>query len=817
MITETLPVKKIFPELKKQWVKGKTRFIIQAEPGAGKSTAVPGFLLESSFCPGKVIMLEPRRMAARSLAGFLSSQKNEIPGQSIGYRVRGESRVGPGTELEIVTEGVFIRMIQDDPELTGVSAVILDEFHERNLFSDLAYAFLIDVQDNLRDDLRVIIMSATPEKELLEKAFVHAVYLESHGRMFPVGLKWESSFSAHLRIDYEKMQAAVSLGLKEKPGDVLVFLPGEGEISRFETRLKDSVISETCEILPLYGRLSLKEQDRVFKKSSLRKIILATSIAETSLTIPGITTVVDSGLERRPVFNRYSGLTRLETLPVSKASADQRKGRAGRVCEGLCIRMWSEVYHARMDNFREPELHQTDLSTLVLETAVWGCTRPEDLNWLEIPPKAHFYQARELLTMLQAIDQDGRLQKNGKKMAAMGLHPRLSAMIMEGKRVQEVQTACCIAAILSERDWMSRKGDSDFTSRLISLKNGADRNHPTVIRITKLWASLAGGKTRSDQIKPEIAADLLLSAYPDRIAMKRDGLSYQLSGGGVCRLSETDSLQGCDYILALDTGGSGKVSRVFLSLPLNRELLFQSCRDLIQTNESVEWDEEKNRLKYRKITTLGTLILGEQPLVNPSANLSFNQFKRTLMKKGLSILPMEKTDQLYLKRCRFLSEHNSAQKEWPDFSDENLTENIENWFIPLLVKGRLEGKIRDGLKSLLSWDQQCLLDRAVPETYRVPSGSRIKIDYSDPEQPALDVRIQELFGLSETPVIAGGIPLLIRLLNPARRPIQMTRDLISFWENTYPEVRRELRGRYPKHYWPENPYEAIPTSHVKPR
>ena len=817
MITETLPVKKVFPELKTQWEKGKTRFIIQAEPGAGKSTAVPCFLLESSFCPGKVIMLEPRRMAARSLAGYLSSRRGEAPGQSIGYRVRGESRVGSGTKLEIMTEGVFIRMIQEDPELSGVSAVILDEFHERNLFSDLAYAFLRDVQDSLRDDLRVIIMSATPEKELLEKAFVNAVYLESHGRMFPVELQWESSSSADLMIDYGKMQAAVSLGLKEKPGDVLVFLPGEGEISRFESRLKESVLSETCEILPLYGRLSLKEQDRVFKKSPMRKIILATPIAETSLTIPGITTVVDSGLERRPVFNRHSGLTRLETLPVSKASADQRKGRAGRVSEGLCIRMWSEVFHARLDNFREPELYSTDLSTLVLEAAVWGCGRLEDLNWLEIPPKAHFYQARELLTMLQAIDQDGILQNNGKKMAAMGLHPRLSAMILEGKRVQEGQTACCIAAILSERDWMGRKGDSDFTSRLISLKNGTDSNHPTVKRIAKLWASLTGGKSRPDQIKPEIAADLLLTAYPDRIAMKREGLSYQLSGGGACRLSETDSLQGSDFILALDAGGSGRESMVFLSLPLSRDQLFQTCPNLIQTNESVEWDEEKNRLKYRKITTLGALILGEQPLANPSAGLSFERFKRTLLKKGLSILPMDKTDQLFLKRCRFLTGHNSVQYDWPDFSDENLIENIENWFIPLLVKGRLEGKIRDGLKSLLSWDQQCLLDRVVPETYRVPSGSRIKIDYSDPEQPALDVRIQELFGLRDIPGIAGGIPLLIRLLNPAGRPIQMTRDLNSFWENTYPEVRKELRGRYPKHYWPENPYDAIPTSRVKPR
>lgn len=809
-----LPVYSILANLQSLWEDGSSRFVIQAEPGAGKSTGVPAFLISSGICEGKILMLEPRRMAARSLAGYLSRLYGENAGGLVGYRVRGESRCGKNTRLEIITEGVFVRMIQDDPELRGVSAVILDEFHERNIFTDLSYAFLLDVQENLRPDLRVIIMTATAEKELLKKRFDHAEFLESHGRMFPVDLVYHNTIDPlNLRVDNSAVSTVIQKAIKERPGDVLVFLPGEGEIRRLESYLKDLSLLNTCRILPLYSRLSLNDQEKVFRSDGSRKIVLATSIAETSLTIPGISAVIDCGLERRPLFNRHSGLTRLETIPISKASADQRMGRAGRVQEGICFRMWSEIFHRRLDDFRDPEILTSDLSSLVLESALWGCRAEEDLNWLEMPPKAHYHQARKLLLMLKAVNREGRLTETGRRMCSMGLQPRLAHLVLTGREKKQEQTACCLAAILSERDWMGRNRDSDLHSRLYALKNGRDRNHPLVKNIYRVWESLLKGKPSPEALKVEVAAELLLQAYPDRIAILRDGLSYHLSGGGSCRLSNSDSLQGSEFLLAVETGGSGRESLIFLSVPLSRDLINESCKEIISECEQFHWDEDKNRLKARKVRSIGHLILSETALQKVRATASLEDLKGVLRKKGLSILPWKRNDQEYLNRCRFVSEN----PDWPDFDEEALIGSLENWFAPLLINGRLEGSLKDGLKSLLTWNQQSFLDKKVPERLTVPSGSHIRIDYSNPGQPALDVRIQELFGLSETPLIAGRVPLVIRLLNPAQRPIQVTRDLKSFWENTYPEVRKELRGRYSKHYWPEDPYEAIPTRRVKPR
>ena len=709
-------------------------------------------------------------------------------------------------------------MIQDDPELKDIDAVILDEFHERNLFSDLSYAFLLDVQENLRPDLRILIMSATPEKELLKGHFQGAGYLESRGRMFPVDLECLPG-SPDNRIQPVELGRAVQKGLDKRPGDVLVFLPGEGEIHRMEAHLKSMATLEGCRIVPLYGRLSFREQERAFEICSDRKIILATSIAETSLTIPGVTAVVDSGLERRPVFNRHSGLTKLETRRISRASADQRAGRAGRVREGLCIRLWDESTHASLDAFRDPEIISSDLSSLVLETSLWGCPDGEALQWLQPPPRAHYYQARDLLTMLQALDGDGRLSSTGRRMVSMGLHPRLAHLVLEGRRKGLEQTACCLAAFLSERDWFGRGKDSDIHSRLYALKNRRDSHNPVVRRILSLWESLLRGKIKPEELQVDAAGELLLTAFPDRIGRQREGLRYHLSGGGECRLAEGDSLQGFEYILAVETGGSGQVPLVFLSVPLSKDALPVLCRDIIRESEQTRWDESKNRLKTVGIRSIGHLILSETPRPEAAGNPSLEEMKKSLRKKSLAILPWGKEDKDFLSRCRFVSalDHSLRPESWPDFDEEKLINGLEQWFLPLLIKGRLEGSLKDGLLSLLSWDQQTYLKRQVPERIQVPSGSRIRIDYSDPEQPALDVRIQELFGLEETPLIAGSVPLLIRLLNPARRPIQLTRDLKSFWENTYPEVRKELRGRYPKHYWPENPYEAEATRRVRPR
>jgi len=815
---ESLPVSRLYPEIRGLWEQTR-RYVIQAEPGAGKSTGIPAFLLDSGLCAGRIIMLEPRRMAARSLARFLASRRGEEPGGTVGFRVRGESRCGRQTRLEIVTEGVFVRMIQNDPELPGVDAVILDEFHERNLFSDLSFALALDVQENLRPDLTLLVMSATPEKEMLEKSLTGAAFLESRGRMFPVETVFDRD-QRDWRPDSRRICRAVRRGLEETDGDVLVFLPGEREIRDLAAACREAGLNGDADFLPLYSRLPLKEQDRALRPGGRRKIVAATSIAETSLTIPGVTAVVDTGLERRPVFDRHSGLTRLETAPVSRASAEQRKGRAGRVRAGLCLRLWTEGEHRQMDGFREPEIRNSDLSSLVLELLLWGCGTPDGLSWPETPPAAHYYQARQLLVLLGAVDGENRLTPRGRRMAGMGLEPRLAHLVLEGRERGDEQTACCLAALLSERDWMGSGAGSDLASRLYALKNGRDRGHPAVRNIMRTWEALLGkGKPELRALEPEKTAELLCQACPDRIGRRRGDRVYQLSGGGSCRVRETDSLQNYEYILAAQTGGAGEVPLVFLGAGLDRSLITEEFESVLVTRERVSWDEQKNRLKSRRTVQLGHLILREDPLPEPSSDASLEDLAELLKKKGLSCLPWRKEDSAFLERCRFISslpgKHRPAG--WPDYSESALIGSLDLWFRPLLIRGRLESSLKSGLLSLLPWDLQTRLEKLAPERWQVPSGSRLRIDYSDPAAPSLEARIQELFGLTATPLLGGSVPLTMKLLNPARRPIQVTRDLESFWKNTYGEVRKELRGRYPKHYWPENPFEAEPTSRVRPR
>ena len=806
-----LPVSRLFKEICAHWEMGEKRFVIQAEPGAGKSTGIPLFLRTSRLVKGKIIMLEPRRMAARSLAGYLANLLGEQPGETVGYRVRGESRCSGKTGLEIVTEGVFVRMIQDDPELTGVDCVILDEFHERNIFSDLAYALALDVQDNLRPDLAFFIMSATLEKERLERNFTGAVFLESKGRMFPVDHTYREG-NGSFRIDEKTVESAVRTGLNRTDGEILIFLPGEGEIRRVETHLNSALSKGDVTILPLYGRLSFAQQEQVFKPSDRRKVILATSIAETSLTIPGITAVIDSGLERHSDFDRHSGLTKLATRRISRASADQRAGRAGRVREGLCIRLWSREEHQSLVPFRDPEILTTDLSSLVLEILSWGCTGPGDLHWMDPPPKGHYFQALGLLEMLQAVDKTGRITPLGRRMVSLGLHPRLSRLVLTGREQGEEGTACFLAALLSERDWMGKTGSSDIMARLHRVKNTEDSNHPAVKRIRTAWKNLSGKTVRPEDLHPQAVPSLLLNSFPDRVGGLMGPQTFHLSGGGNARIRETDALQTSEYLVVLETGGSGSSPTIFLSCPVSKEDLYRECANILSEEEDVFWNEKMKRLESKSVVKLGELRLKEKSLTRASSQRISEYLKGYLNKRGLDILPWEKEDILFLNRCRFI-----RQNDWPDFSTQGLIESVDSWFIPLLNKGKISCSLKEGLKILLNWEQLSLLDKLVPERFPVPSGSRLRIDYSDPGNPALDVRIQEVFGLEKTPLIGGGTPLVIRLLNPAGRPIQVTKDLKSFWENTYPQVRKELRGRYSKHYWPENPYEAVATRRVRPK
>ncbi len=806
-----LPVAQQFPLIQQHLDGEKKRFVIQADPGAGKSTGIPLFLLSSGHVKNKILMLEPRRMAARSLASYLAGLLGESPGQSVGYRVRGESRCSSRTRLEILTEGVFVRMIQEDPELEGVDCVILDEFHERNLFSDLSYAFLIDVMENLRPELICCIMSATPEREKLEKKFRDAVFLNAPGRMFPVDIQY-SRTAGSFRIEESAVERAVRTGLDQTEGDLLVFLPGEGEIKRVETYLHNSLDPQAVTLLPLYGRLPLSRQELVFKPSDKRKIILATSIAETSLTIPGVTAVIDSGLERHSDFNRHTGLTRLATRRISQASAEQRAGRAGRVREGLCLRLWSEQEQPALVPFREAEIFTSDLSSLVLEILSWGCQGPEDLEWMDPPPGGHYHQALNLLKMLQAVDSEGKITALGRRMSSLGLEPRLSRLVLTGQDRGEEETACFLAALLSERDWMGHSGSSDLLARFHRIRNGEDRHHPVVKRILSLWKSLLGRNPIGENLNPRSVQALLLASYPDRMGGRIRPGTFHLSGGGNASIRDTDSLQSEEFLVVLETGGSGVPPVIFLSCPVRSEEILDQCRDILSDEEEYHWNEKSGRLESRSLVKLGELRLKEKPLSGGSDEKVLAYLKGYFSKRGLSLLDWSREDSIFLNRCRYI-----RQSGWPDFSDQGLLDSLDTWFIPYLNRGKITLPLKEGLKSLLSWEQMTLLDTLVPERFQVPSGSRLRIDYSDPENPALDVRIQEVFGLGETPLIGGTAPLLIRLLNPAGRPIQVTRDLKSFWDNTYSEVRKELRGRYPKHYWPENPYEAVATSRVRPK
>ena len=812
------PVSKVFPSLKESW-QGRRSFILQADPGAGKSTMVPLYLLREKMVKGRIIVLEPRRMAARSLARYMSSLLGVPVGKTVGYRVRGDVNTSSSACIELVTEGVFIRMIQDDPFLEDVDLVIMDEFHERNLFTDLSASFLEDVQANIRPDLKIMIMSATPEVEPLKKIFPDPLYLESRGRMFPVEIVRDEK-PMDLRPDNSRLIRAVERGLQESSGNILVFLPGEREIISFLEDLERSRVPDKgVQLYPLFSRLKPAEQDRVLNHRAGRMIVAATSIAETSLTIPGISCVIDTGLERKPEFDANAGLSRLRTRALSMASADQRAGRAGRVEKGLCIRLWSENDERLMDDFSSPEILDADLSVLILEILRWGAGGKDGLKWMDPPPAAHYYQALELLRLLGVTDGEGQLTQEGKSLGSWSVHPRLAHMLERFAGTPLEQTACALAALLEEGDWMDSRSGSDIRLRLEYLASGRDGHKRKVKAIVREWESLLG-RSRADRsaLEPSSCARLLCHSFPDRIAGLRGDRVYQLSGGSNCRLRPEDPLQTEEFLIAPLVGGGGDIPSCFLAVPADRDLVLNELSRMISRKREWTWDGEKKKLGCSMSTRIGTLTMksGTAAANTDDPDLAV-QLKEIFRKKGVEQLPWTKEDRSLLDRLKFASGLKRAPGEWPDLKDEGLLDSMERWFLPILVKGRLEGGLKEGLGLLIDWEQRQFLDSAVPERFQVPSGSRIRIDYSDSGAPALEVRLQELFGLTETPLIAGEVPLLFKLLNPARRPIQVTRDLKSFWDNTYHEVRKELRGRYPKHYWPEDPYEGEATSRVRPK
>lgn len=804
----SLPVAAVLPELLTALQHAPQTLLI-APTGAGKSTWLPLQILQQGELSGRILLLEPRRLAARNVAQRLAELLGEACGETVGYRMRAETCVGPNTRLEVVTEGILTRLIQRDPELSGISLVILDEFHERSLQADLALALLLDVQQGLRDDLKLLIMSATLDNERLQTLLPQAPVVVSQGRAFPVERRYQG-LSAHQRFDDAVAQAVSGL-LREEPGSLLLFLPGVGEIQRVQEQLAERVASDVM-LCPLYGALSLSEQRKAIlpAPSGFRKVVLATNIAETSLTIEGIRLVVDSAQERVARFDARTGLTRLVTQRVSQASMTQRAGRAGRLEPGICLHLVGKEQAERAAAQAEPEILQSDLSGLLLELLQWGCRDIGELSWLDKPPAVNLQAARALLSQLGALE-NGTLTARGRQMAQLGNDPRLAAMLVAANNADEQATAARLAALLEEPP---RGRESDLRSAFSRSQGNWQARSGQLLKRLKS----SGG--RSDI---SLAAGLLAQAFGDRIARRRglDG-RYQLANGMGAMLDQDDALSRYEWLIAplLLQGSNTPDARILLALPLDLDALIADYPHLLQQSDSVEWDEAQGTLKAFRRWRLGQLVVKTQPLSKPSEEELHRAMLNGIREKGLSVLNWTpEAEQLRLRlacAARWLPEHS-----WPAVDDEALLATLEKWLLPELngvhsLRALKNLNLAAALNHLLEWSLRQRLDSALPTHYTVPTGSRIAIRYDADNPPALAVRMQEMFGEAATPVIAEGrVPLTLELLSPAQRPLQITRDLAAFWRGAYREVQKEMKGRYPKHVWPDDPANAQPTRRTK--
>jgi ATP-dependent helicase HrpB len=784
-------------------------------------------------------MLEPRRLAARAAAQRIARMMGEPIGQTVGYRVRLESRVGPATRIEIVTEGILTRYLQADPLLEDAGIVIFDEFHERSLHADLGLALCLEVQRALREDLRLMVMSATLDTRAISRLLDHAPVVESRGRMYPVDTRYTASLRPEDPV--RTAPAAVLKALREQEGSILVFLPGGREIRSVYRRLAEADLPATVRVLPLYGALGREAQERAISPPAegMRKVVLATSIAETSLTIEGIRVVIDTGLMRVPRFDLRCAMTRLETLSVSRDSADQRKGRAGRLGPGVCYRLWSKERHPTLLERASPEILTVDLAQLALELAAWGVTNPNELTWIDPPPQAAYGQAQGLLTQLGAIDQEGRITSHGKEMAALGLHPRLSHMLLRARTMGAGGLACEVAAILGERDFLSaglQERDSDLRLRLEALRSGLAANAPDFHGMRVDRAALGMVRKTVRHLKSRLkcaktvengrAAGIVLAlAYPDRIAVRRPGSEprYQLSNGLGAYFANPEPLSAEPLLAVAELDGVQRESMIFLAAPLSLEALSEHFRDGIEEVRMVEWDRRSQVVLSRRQVLFGKAVLQTLPLQDPEPDRVARAMCDGVRQMGLSALPWTKQLRAWQARVLLLRGIDAGGLSWPDLSDGHLLECLDEWLYPFLSGiSRREQLARLDLKAalttLLTWQQQAALDHLAPTHITVPSGSRIPITYAPGAEPVLAVRLQEMFGVLETPAIAGGaLPLLCHLLSPAGRPVQVTHDLKGFWQTTYFEVKKDLKGRYPKHHWPDNPLEALPTNRAKRR
>jgi ATP-dependent helicase HrpB len=824
--------------------------VLQAPPGAGKSTVVPLALLDEDWTRGqRLLMLEPRRLAARAIAARMAHTLGESVGATVGYRMRLDTRVSRATRVEVVTEGVLTRLLQDDPALEGVAVVIFDEFHERSLQADLGLALAIDARATLAPQLRLLVMSATLDGEAVAQLLADAPLVSAPGEAFPVETRYAGSGLPTLPpppgVRGPQLAALiaplVTRALREERGDLLVFLPGAGEIRRLQTLLAQAPAAAAgVAILPLYGELTAAEQDAALAPAvgGARKVVLATNIAETGLTIPGVRVVVDAGLMRRARFDPVTGMSRLETVRISRASAEQRRGRAGRTQPGVCYRAWSEGAQAALTAFTPPEIMEADLAPLALELASWGVRETSELRWIDAPPAAMLASARDLLERLGALDETGRISAHGREMARLGVHPRLAHMLLRARDLNAVPLAAQLAALLSERDVLRGGGarDADIRTRLELLHGGAvpaGADRATLARarraardLERLAAGGAPGKARNagaGETRGDVDAGVLLAfAHPDRIGRRRagDGGRFTLANGRGAAFAEAQALARQEFIVAVDLDDRERDARILLAAPLSRQQLLEQCGERIRERESVEWSSREQAVLARRTLELDAIVLEEKPLAPVPVEAARAAMLAGVRDLGVAALPWDRAARDLQARIGFvrraLAEAPGMPPEWPDVSDDALLESLDRWLAPWLEGvTRREHLARvplcEALQAQLSFAQQRELAEWAPTHLTLSGDARVRVDYRDDSAPVVSVRLQEVFGLAATPRLGRGrVPVTFRLLSPAQRPVQVTRDLESFWRGSYAQVRKDLRGRYPKHYWPENPLEAQP-------
>ena len=810
-----LPVTDALPSLGSALSTG-TRAVLSAPPGAGKTTLVPLYLLGEAWRgDGKIILLEPRRLAARAAAGRMADLLGERVGETVGYRMRLDNRVSARTRIEVVTEGVFARMVLDDPELTGIAAVLFDEFHERSLDADFGLALALDVQAALREDLRILVMSATLDIERVAALLDNPPVIASEGRSFPVDVRYQDR-PAGERIE-DGIARAIRDAHRSEGGSILAFLPGQAEITRTAERLQGQFAAETT-VVPLYGNLSQKEQDAAIRPApaGTRKIVLATSIAETSITIDGVRIVIDSGQQRLPVFEAATGITRLETVRVSRASADQRAGRAGRTEPGIAIRLWHAGQMAALPAFTPPQILSSDLSGFMLDLAHWGVTDPAALRLVDLPPAAAVEEARNLLRLLGALDANSALTPAGKRIRDLALPPRLAAMILHAAEDGEQVAAARLAVLLTEQG-LGGSG-IDIEDRLRRFSNERGERAEAARRLASRMAEGFGSAKPTGASTP---GALLMHAFPDRIALQRGGRGrFVMANGRGGELPETERLAGCGMIVVADLTGQAGRQRILAAAELDRAEVEAGLADKIVREDQCVFDRVSRQVRARRVVRLGAMILEEKPLPRPTGAKAARALADGVRQLGLQTLPFSREAAQLRDRIGFL--HRSIGEPWPDTSDAALLARLDDWFVPFQETTRgmddiTASSLQEGLMALVPYDVQRDIARLVPTHFEAPTGQRHPIRY-DGDEPVLAIRVQELFGLKQHPAIAGGrLPLLLELQSPAHRPIQTTRDLPGFWAGSWRDVRTDMRGRYPRHPWPEDPAEAIPTTRVKPR